>query len=58
MNATILLKALSLLQAGFNLATIVAEIHAKKAAGATDEDINNYIDDLFEQAAVELNETN
>lgn len=52
--ASILLIATQLVQAGFSLEQTVAEVKSRQAAGATDQDIHDYLRKLAHDALDKL----
>lgn len=58
MNSITLLKLLSLIEAGMNFASLIAEVRVQESKGATPEDITKFIDDLYKAEIQRLNETN
>lgn len=57
MNTGVLIKLLTLVEMGMELAALKAQIQEKEAAGATAEEVTKFIDDLYEAAYKKLLET-
>lgn len=58
MNSITLLKLLSLIEAGMNFASLIAEVRVLESKGSSPEDITKFIDDLYKAEIQRLNETN
>lgn len=56
MNSITLLKLLSLIEAGMNFASLIAEVRVQESKGATPEDITKFIDSLYIAEIKRLNE--
>lgn len=54
MSAALILNLLTLVQAGFKLEDIAADVQAKAAAGASDDDISKYLQDRADAAVAAL----
>ena len=57
MNTGVLIKLLTLVEMGMELAALKAQIQEKEAAGASNEEVTQFIDDLYESAYKKLLET-
>lgn len=57
MNSITLLKLLSLIEAGMNFASLIAEVRVRESKGASPEDISKFIDEVYRAEVNKLNET-